>query len=83
MAQIECGKRPSIPCLGQLSGLEYLSPDQARVRQLASQLSRVPDVRLEMVNALQSEVQAGRFLRSDEQVAGAVVGQLLGIKSTG
>jgi anti-sigma28 factor (negative regulator of flagellin synthesis) len=83
MSQIESGKRPFTPSLGQLSGVESLSPDQATVRQLVSQLRQVPDIRQEKVSALQSEIQAGRFQRSDEQVAGAVVGQLLGIYSNG
>jgi len=81
MSQIEFGKRASTPCLGQLSGVESLSPDQAAIRQLVSHLSQVPEVRQEKVDALQSEIQAGLFQRSDEQVAGAVVSQLLGINS--
>ena len=81
MSQIESGKRPSTPWLAQLSGVESLSPDQAAIRQLVSHLSQVPEVRQEKVNALQSEIQGGLFQRSDEQVAGAVVSQLLGIDS--
>src|SRR5882672_1935934 len=81
MSQIEFGKRASTPCLGQLSGVESLSLDQAAIRQLVAHLSQVPEVRQEKVNALQSEIQAGLFQRSDEQVAGAVVSQLLGINS--
>jgi anti-sigma-28 factor FlgM len=81
MSQIESGKRRSTPCLGQPSGMEPLSPDHAAIRQLVSHLSQVPEVRQEKVNALQSEIQAGLFQRSDEQVAGAVVSQLLGINS--
>jgi hypothetical protein len=61
--------------------MESLSPDQAAIRQLVSHLSQVRDVRQEKVNALQSEIQAALFQRSDEQVAGAVVSQLLGIDS--
>jgi anti-sigma28 factor (negative regulator of flagellin synthesis) len=83
MSQIESGKRPSTLWLAQLSGVESLSPDQAAIRQLVSCLSQVPDVRQEKVNALRSEIQAGLFQRSDEQVAGAVVIQLLGINSNG
>jgi anti-sigma28 factor (negative regulator of flagellin synthesis) len=48
-----------------------------------SRLSWVPDVRQEKVNALQLEIQAGEFQRSNEQVAGAVVSQLFGINSNG
>jgi anti-sigma28 factor (negative regulator of flagellin synthesis) len=81
MSQIESGKRRSTPWPAQLSGVESLSPDQAVIRQLVSHLSQVPEVRQEKVNALQSEIQAGLFQRSDEQVAGAVVSQLLGINS--
>jgi anti-sigma28 factor (negative regulator of flagellin synthesis) len=61
--------------------VESLSPDQAAIRQLVSHLSQVPEVRQEKVNALQSEIQAGLFQRSDEQVAGAVASQLLGTNS--
>jgi anti-sigma28 factor (negative regulator of flagellin synthesis) len=43
-----------------------------------SQLGHVPDIRHEKVNALRSEIQSGQFQRSNEQVAGAIVTQLLG-----
>jgi hypothetical protein len=51
------------------------------VRQLMSQLSQVPDIRQEKVDALRSEIQSGQFHRSNDQVAGALVTQLFGINS--
>jgi flagellar biosynthesis anti-sigma factor FlgM len=68
---------------GQPNDTVHLSSDQATIRQLASQLSRVPDVRQERVSALRLELQTGQFQRSNDQVAGAIVGQLLGIHSNG
>ncbi len=82
-AQSAATKGSSTASAGQPNDTVHLSPNQAAVRQLVSQLSQVPDVRQEKVNALQLEIQAGRFQRSDEQVAGAIVGQLLGINSNG
>jgi flagellar biosynthesis anti-sigma factor FlgM len=82
-AQSAATKGSSTASAGQSNDTVQLSSDQATVRQLVSQLSQVPDVRQEKVNALQSEIQAGLFQRSNEQVAGAVVSQLLGINSNG
>ena len=60
-----------------------LSSGQATVRQLVSQLAQVPDIRTEQVSALRSEIQSGQFNRSNDQVAGAIVAQLLAPNSTG
>jgi flagellar biosynthesis anti-sigma factor FlgM len=68
---------------GQPNDTVHLSSDQATIRQLALQLTQVPDVRHERVSALRSEIQAGQFQRSNDQVAGAIVGQLLGIHTNG
>jgi hypothetical protein len=35
------------------------------------------------VSVLRLEIQAGQFQRSNDQVAGAIVGQLLGIHTNG
>jgi len=76
-------KGSSTASVGQPNDTVQLSSGEATVRQLVSQLSQVPDIRQEKVNALQTEIQAGQFQRSNEQVAGAVVSQLLGINSNG
>jgi hypothetical protein len=73
----------SVPNMGQVSGTEHLLSDRTTVRQLVSQLSRLPDVRLEQVNALRSEIQSGQFQRGNDLVAGAIVAQLFGIDSNG
>ena len=74
-------KGSSASRVGQPNDTVQLSSDQATVRQLVSQLGRVPDIRHEQVNALRSEIQSGQFQRSNDQVAGAVVTQLFGIHS--
>ena len=53
------------------------------VRQLVSHLSRVPDVRQEQVNALRSEIESGQFQRDNDLVAGAVLRELFGARSSG
>jgi flagellar biosynthesis anti-sigma factor FlgM len=55
-----------------------LSSGQATVRQLVTQLSQIPEVRQDKVNALTAQIQSGNFQRSNEQVAGAIASQLLG-----
>ncbi len=55
-----------------------LSSGQATVRSLVSQLDQVPDTRQSQINALRSEIQSGKFNRSNDQVAGAIVSQLFG-----
>ena len=57
-----------------------LSSGQATIRQLVSQLNQVPEVRQEQVNALRLQVQSGQYKRTNEQVAGAIANQLLGIQ---
>jgi flagellar biosynthesis anti-sigma factor FlgM len=73
-------KATSATSAGQPSDTVELSSGQATIRQLVSQLDHVPDVRQEQVNALRLEVQTGQYQRSSEQVAGAIVTQLLGIQ---
>ena len=55
-----------------------LSSGQATVRQLVAQLSQIPEIRQDKVNALAAQIQSGNFQRSNEQVAGAITSQLLG-----
>lgn len=43
-----------------------------------SQITQIPDVRQARVAALQSAVQEGRYQVSDEQIAGAMLRDLLG-----
>jgi len=58
----------------------HLSAGQATVRNLISQLGQVPDTRERQVSALRTEVQSGKFTRSDAAVAGAIVAQLFSAK---
>jgi flagellar biosynthesis anti-sigma factor FlgM len=81
--QSGAAKASSASSAGQPNDTVHLSSDQATVRQLVSQLSQIPDVRQKQVSALRSEVQSGQFQRSNEQVAGAIATQLLGINSNG
>jgi flagellar biosynthesis anti-sigma factor FlgM len=50
-----------------------LSPDQARVQQLASQVNQLPEIRPEKVAALQRAVQAGAYQVTPAQTAGALL----------
>jgi flagellar biosynthesis anti-sigma factor FlgM len=77
-SQLGAAKKSSGPPAAEPSDTVQLSSDQATVRQLISQLSQVPDVRQGLVEALRSEIQSGQFQRSSDQVAGAIVSQLLG-----
>jgi flagellar biosynthesis anti-sigma factor FlgM len=49
-----------------------LSPDQARVQQLASQVNQLPEIRRDKVTALQGAVQAGTYQVTPAQTAGAL-----------
>jgi flagellar biosynthesis anti-sigma factor FlgM len=77
--QSATGKSTKTANTGQPNDTVQLSSGQATIRQLVSQLDQVPDVRQEQVNALRLEVQSGQFHRGNDQVAGAIVSQLLGI----
>jgi flagellar biosynthesis anti-sigma factor FlgM len=55
-----------------------LSPGQATVRQLVSQLGQVPDIRQGQVNSLQSAISSGKYNPTNAQVAGAIAEQLFG-----
>ena len=56
-----------------------LSSGQATVRQLASQLNQVPDVRQVQVSSLRSAIASGKYNPSNADVAGALASQLFGI----
>jgi flagellar biosynthesis anti-sigma factor FlgM len=76
-------KNSSTAAASEPNDTVQLSSGQATVRQLLSQLASVPEVRQDRVNSLRSQIQSGQFHRSNDQVAGAVVSQLLGVNSTG
>ena len=50
-----------------------LSPDQARVQQLASQVNQLPEIRQDKVAALQRAVQSGSYAVTPAQTAGALL----------
>jgi hypothetical protein len=81
--QSEGTKGPSVPGIGWLNDSEHPSSDETTVRRLVSHLSRVPDVRQEQVNALRSEIESGQFQRGNDVVAGAVLAELFGTRSSG
>ena len=66
------------PAAGQLNDTVQLSSSTTTVRQLLTQLEQVPEIRQEKVSSLRSQIQSGQFQRSNEQVAGAMVNELLG-----
>jgi flagellar biosynthesis anti-sigma factor FlgM len=80
-AQSGAGKSTRAPISGEPNDSVQLSSGQATVRQLVAQLGQVPDVRLEKITALRSEIQAGKFQRSDELVARAIVNDQFGSAS--
>jgi len=52
-----------------------LSGKHGEVRNLASQLAHVPEVRADRVNALQQKVQTGNFRPDSEKVADAIIAE--------
>ena len=55
-----------------------LSMDHARVAALAAQVSNLPGVRQEKVNALSNALQSGEYNVSPEQTASAMLSEFLG-----
>ena len=55
-----------------------ISVDQGRVNQLQAEVTRLPDVRQDRVEALQRAVQDGSFQVSNEQIADKLFAELLG-----
>jgi flagellar biosynthesis anti-sigma factor FlgM len=80
-AQSGAAKGASTPLTSGPNDTVQLSSGQATVRQLVTQLSQIPDVRQDKVNALAAQIQSGTFQRSNEQVAGAITSQLLGVQT--
>jgi len=78
--QIEFGNAASTPCLGQQRrGITVAGPGRESSLCRTSARFRGPP---EKVTRLHRKSRRGWFQRSDEQVAGAVVSQLLGITRT-
>jgi flagellar biosynthesis anti-sigma factor FlgM len=76
-SHLERNKKPAASPAPPPSDSVHLSSDQTTVRQLVTQLNQVSEVRTDRVHALRTEVQSGKYQRSDEQIAGALVGELL------
>ena len=55
-----------------------LSMDHARVAALAAQVSNLPEIRQEKVNALSNALQSGEYNVSPEQTAAAMLSEFLG-----
>jgi flagellar biosynthesis anti-sigma factor FlgM len=55
-----------------------LSMDHARVAALAMQVSSLPEIRQEKVNALSDALQNGEYKVSPEQTAAAMLSEFLG-----
>ena len=55
----------------------HLLVDGERIQFLVSEIAKLPEVRHERVEALQRAVQEGRYLVSNEQIAGALFSDLL------
>lgn len=55
-----------------------LSTDQARIGELASAVTALPDVRQEKVQALSDAIRNGSYDVSAEQTAGAMLAEMLG-----
>lgn len=62
---------------GQKHDEATLSVDRDAIQLLESKLSHLPDVRQERVEALQRVISEGRYNVSSEQIAGAVLSELL------
>jgi len=67
------------PASNEPNDTVQLSPGQATVRQLVSQLDQVPDIRQEQVQSLSSAIASGRYRPSEVQVAEALAAQSFGI----
>lgn len=72
------------PSTAQATHSQVLGEDQAQlsgahaqVQALAAQAAQLPEVRQEKVQALRHAVAAGRYETSPEQVAGAMVAEMI------
>jgi len=68
---------------GQPNDTVQLSAAQTVLSSLVSQLANVPDVRQQKVDALRAQIQSGQYQASNEQVANAIVDELVGPDSNG
>jgi flagellar biosynthesis anti-sigma factor FlgM len=55
-----------------------LSVDNDTIQQLKTQLSQVPEVRQDRVDALRQAVSAGSYQVSDQQLSNAIASDMLG-----
>jgi flagellar biosynthesis anti-sigma factor FlgM len=74
---VERGKDLQVRQVAVPNDTVQLSSDQTTVRGLLSQLGQTPDVRDGRVQSLRLEIQSGKFQRSSDQVARALVDELL------
>ena len=68
---------------GEPSDTVQLSSAQSVLSSLVSQLANVPDVRQQKVDALRVQIQSGQYQIDNQQVANAIVDELLGPGSNG
>lgn len=66
---------------GEPQDTVQLSSGQATIRQLVTQLAKVPDVRQQKINSLSLAIQSGQYQPTNDQVAGAIVKDLFGSAS--
>ena len=50
-----------------------LSEDATHIRQIEKDLSKIPDVRQDLVNRFKAEVENGQYARSSEEVADKII----------
>jgi flagellar biosynthesis anti-sigma factor FlgM len=82
-SQSGAAKNTSAPISGGPNDTVQLSSGQVTAHHLVAQLANVPEIRQPMVDALRAEIQSGKFQRSNQQVAGAIVNELFGSASNG
>ena len=75
-ASVSSVANSSVSSVGEDQAL--LFSGHAQVQALAAQALQLPEVRLERVQALQQAVTNGSYNPSPEDVAGAIVSQLIG-----
>jgi flagellar biosynthesis anti-sigma factor FlgM len=74
----KAAKADSAPPAGPGGGFEVsISAEAGQVQQAKEALANLPDVRMEMVSALQSEIDSGQYQRDSHQVAKRMVNEHL------
>lgn len=53
-----------------------LALDHVRIRALESEVTKLPEIRLERVQELREKIQSGAYHVSNEQIADAIVSEL-------